>query len=55
MQMKKVSMPAPTSQAGIVGLSANEKLSDIEIDPKIFLAGVVILLVIAKIFHIVIG
>ncbi len=45
----------PTTMAGIVGLSADEKLSDIEIDPTKFLMFVVALIIVAKLFHILIA
>ena len=55
MGVKKLKVAMPTTMAGIVGINANEKLSDFEIDPKHFLIFVAILLIIAKIFHILIA
>lgn len=55
MKTKRVKMAMPTQTAGIVGLSADERLGNIEIDPKTFLIGVVILLILAKLSHIFIA
>ena len=52
---KKVKLAMPTTMAGIVGMTANEKLSDFEIDPKHFLIFVAVLLIVAKVFHILIA
>lgn len=53
--VKKVKVGMPITMAGIVGLSPDEKLSNVEIDPKLFMGLVVALLVIAKIFHVIVG
>ncbi len=55
MGVKKVKLAMPTTMAGIVGMTANEKLSDFEIDPKHFLIFVAVLLIVAKVFHILIA
>ena len=55
MGVKKVKVSMPTTMAGIVGMSANEKLSDIEIEAKHFLIFVAVLLIVAKVFHLLIG
>ena len=49
----KVAMP--NTMAGIVGLSSDEKLSDFEIEAKHFILFVVVLLVVAKLFHIIVA
>ena len=55
MAVKKVKMAMPTTMAGIVGLSPDEKLSDFEIDPKLFLIAIAFLVIIAKLSHLLIG
>ncbi len=55
MGVKKFKVSMPTTMAGIVGLSPDEKLSDIQIDAKAFLMFVAILLIVAKVFHIIIA
>ena len=55
MSWKRQSVSMPITMAGIVGLSPSEKVGDIDIDPKMFVAAVIVVSLIIKLSHLILG
>jgi len=55
MSWKRESVSMPSTNAGILGISANERLSGIQMDPKTIVIGIVVLIVLIKVLdHLVV-
>ncbi len=51
MSWKRQKIAMPTTMAGILGLSPDEEVGGIKIEPKTFLVGTLIFIFIIKVLH----
>ena len=49
MSWKRESVSMPSTNAGILGISANERLSGVQMNPKTIVIGIVVLIVLIKV------